>query len=349
MPAAAPEKQPINVYLFYGEDTYSSAQKLELWRKRFEEKYGGETNIEILDGKTLNPAEFDTNINAMPFLAEKKLIIIKNFLAETKSKAKADDKPKPKSSAKAEAQRKVAETIEETPDFCLVIFHETEMPDRRSVLFQKINKVGKAEEFQPLSPNEISKWIISKSIKDNFKISLNTSLYLSTYLSQNLWLIENELNKLSTYANGKEITREMIDSFVLPTLSSSIFKLTDNIAVKNLKESLRIFNILIESGEDPIMIFFMIVRHFRILIQVQEMVEKRETQATMIKRLKQHPFVVQTMSRQAKNFSTEKIEQIYKKLLEIDRKVKTGIIKSYAGNTSEFELAIEKLMIDCCK
>lgn len=327
------QKTAKNVYLFYGEDTYSSLQKLNFWQSEFTKKYGGETNIEILEGKILNPVEFDTNIGAFPFLSEKKLIIIKNFLAE----------------GKAEAQKKVAESIEKTPDFTFVIFYETEMPDKRTSLFQKINKTGTAEEFLPPSPGEVTRLIMDRAKKNSIKISPATALYLATYCSLNLWLVFTELEKLATYANNREITREMIDKIVSPTISSSIFKLTDTIATKNMKESLRVFRILIDSGEEVGMIFFMIVRHFRILIQIKEMLEKNESQGTMIRRLKQHPFVIQTMSKQAKNFTTARIENIYEKLLEIDKNVKTGITKSYAGNTSEFQLAIERLIINCCK
>jgi len=190
---------------------------------------------------------------------------------------------------------------------------------------------------------------MERAKKENIKISSAVALYLSTYCSLNLWLVFTELEKLATYANGQEITTKMIDEIVSPTLSSSIFKLTDAIAAKNMKESLRIFRILIDSGEDITRIFFMIVRHFRILIQIKEMLDKNEIQSTMIKKLKQHPFVIQTASKQAKNFTVDQIENIYKTLLEIDRRVKTGIIKISTGNTSEFELAIEKLIIDCCK
>lgn len=80
--------QKKNIYLFYGENTYGSLQKLRTWQEQFTQKYGGETNIEIIEGKKIDPAEFDTNLQTMPFLAEKKLIIIKDFLAENKPRAK---------------------------------------------------------------------------------------------------------------------------------------------------------------------------------------------------------------------------------------------------------------------
>ena len=93
----------------------------------------------------------------------------------------------------------------------------------------------------------------------------------------------------------------------------------------------------------------MIVRHFRILIQVHEMAGKNENQHSITQKLKQHPFVIQKTLQQSRNFTSEQLEEIYEKLLEIDVKFKTGIIKTYQQDDSEYKLAMEKLIIECCR
>ena len=76
-----------SIYLFYGEDSYSISKKIRFWTDQFEKKHGGDTNIETIEGSQLKPKEFGTNLQAMPFLAEKRLVIAKDFL----STAKTDD------------------------------------------------------------------------------------------------------------------------------------------------------------------------------------------------------------------------------------------------------------------
>jgi DNA polymerase III delta subunit len=73
-----------NIFLFYGEDTYSSNKKVNLWRDQFIKKYGDESNIEVIEGKKINIPQFETNISSMPFLCEKILIIVKKFLSTAK-------------------------------------------------------------------------------------------------------------------------------------------------------------------------------------------------------------------------------------------------------------------------
>lgn len=319
-----------NLFLFFGEDRYSMSEKLKLWQTEFIRKHG-DTNLETIDGKDLNTAEFNTNIESLPFLAEKRLIIIKDFLAKGSS----------------DNQKKVAEALENATDTCILIFIENEAPDRRTSLFQKISKIGKLVEFPELSPIKVTNWILEQATTRNIKISRLTATYLTEYCGNDLWTINNELEKLKQFSNGADITNQMIEELCIPSISSSIFKLTDSIAAKNHKEALKILKILVDSDEELTKIFFMIVRHFRLLIQICEMLNKNETPITIARHLQQKPFVIQTLSRQCKNFTLESLAKIYGKLLQIDTDFKTGVIKTFRGDDKEFQLAIEKFIIDC--
>lgn len=326
------EQTQKTVFLFYGADRYSLNQKLKFWQESFVKKYG-DNSLEIIDSNKFDPNEFATNLEALPFLSEKRMVIIKDFL----------------DNGNETEQKKIIKAIGNTPDFCLVIFHENEIPKKTNPLYKKIAKIGHLEEFKALSPNEITKWITDKAKTDNIKISFAAANYLSQQCGPELWTISNELEKLQLYADGKEISKDMIDELCVASLTSSVFKLTDEVAQKNIKASLKTFTILKNSGEDLIKIFFMLTRHFRIMTQVHEMIMKGERAPEITKRLKQHPFVIQKTSQQARNFTQEKFIKIYEEMLEIDTKIKTGIIKSYKGDNRELELAIEKFLINCCK
>jgi len=322
----------MNIFLLHGEDSYSSNQKLQYWKKGFIKKYGEDANIEIFEGKTLNPGIFESNIETLPFLCDKRLIIVKNIFKKGKDTT----------------LKKIAEIIDKTPDFCILIFIENGNADKRLGLYKKIKKIGKTEEFKELSSIQINQWINKKAKEEEIKISPITTSYLSQEAGLNLWKIANELEKLKIYANGKEITKEMIDNIVSPSLSASIFKLTDSIAEKKPKIAIKTLETLKESGEDLFRTFFMIVRHFRILIQVHDLLSKNENPLSIAKKLKQAPFVISKTSKQARNFSSEDLKNIYKKLLEIDIATKTGKIKAYQKDSNEFQLEIEKLILKNC-
>lgn len=321
-----------NIFLFHGIDSYSVRQKIKLWQQEFIKKYG-EEGVEILDKTNFNLNNFITNIEAVPFLSEKKLIIIKEFI----------------STAKKEELEKIAKNLEKTPDFCVIVFQETGGVDKRLGIYKKIGKLGKIEEFTEKSPQEAMQWVLNKAKKHQLTISVPTANYLVNHCGNELWTLSNELEKLRLYANGQEITSTMIDTITIPSLSASIFKLTDKIAEKNSRQALQILKTLQESGEEVTKVFFMIVRHFRILIQIHDMLQKNEPRISIGKRLKQPPFVIQKSSIQSQNFDSQKLEKIYQNLLEIDHDFKTGKIRIIKEDNRAYCLAIEKLIINCCQ
>ena len=93
------------------------------------------------------------------------------------------------------------------------------------------------------------------------------------------------------------------------------------------------------------MIFYMIVRHFRILIQAQFLTSKGSSPDLIARTIKQHPYVAMTAAKQSKNFTQDKLKKIYSHLLEIDKNFKTGKIKTSVDDSRELLLAIEQFII----
>lgn len=322
------------VYLFFGEDTYSAHKKMTFWRKEFEKKHGGDMNVETLEGKQLLANDFRSNVQSAPFLADKRLIIVKDFL----SKGNKDE------------QKKVAEILEgDIPDFCVIVFIEYGSPDKRSSLYKKINKVGHPEEFKALLGPELMRWIQKRSQEIGLNIPPQIADYIGQQAGSDLWNLSNELEKLKTYSQGDPITKEAIDNLVHPNLTTSIFKLTDYLAHRNAKGSLKTLDILLESGEDMIKIIFMIVRHFRILIQVKDLMDRGSSKSDIIGKIKEHPYTISTAMQQSPNFSFDTLSDIYNSLLQIDIGMKTGKIKMLADDKKEMLLALEKFVLEVCQ
>lgn len=325
----AQEKKTI--YLFFGGDSFSSNQKVNQWRQEFEKKYG-DINIEILQGHTLCANDLEIAIGTTPFLGEKRLVIVYDFLA----KGNTDE------------QKKAADILEKNPDTCICVFIENGQPDQRTTLFKRINKLGSIKEFGHLAEQEITAWIAKKALEKNIKISTKSSAHLSSLTGPNLWTLENELEKLSMYCKGREIMEADIDELVKPTFTSTIFKLTDYLSAKNRKKSLETLNILRDSGEELLMILFMIARHFRILILMCDLVKKGLSKNEIINQTKEHPYVVQIAMNQCRNFDIETLKKIYRNLHELDIAVKTGKIGSSGDSKRELSLAVEKFIVELC-
>ncbi len=321
-----------NLFLFHGDNTYALQEKLNLWKKEFRKKYD-DYNLETIEANELDLRSFIPNVLSTPLFADKRLIILKNFLA----------------SKKEEDKKTLAEKLDQIPETTVLVFQEETAPDKRLTLFKTLKKLATVEEFPVGDDNKTTSWLIQKAQKENLQISYSTAKYMLNMCGNNPWQLAQELNKLKSYIGDRELTPDDIDKLCTPSLSASIFQLTDQLSRKNLKSSLHSFKLLNDSGEDLGRTFFMLIRNFRIIIQVKDLVERGCSEKEIAGKLKQHPFVIQKGVQQSRNFTMQKLKEIYQDLLTLDTKVKTGIIKNQESDNKAYQLAIETFIIDCCK
>lgn len=127
----------------------------------------------------------------------------------------------------------------------------------------------------------------------------------------NIFLWEKkELNKSSLIPFKEAI----IKNYKLPAL---LFNFLDSIGPGQGKTLIPLFHKCLENTETE-MIFFMIVRQFRILLSITETSEM----ISEIKRMA--PWQTSRLQRQAKLFKKEKLKKLYFRLFEIETAFKTG-------------------------
>ena len=93
------------------------------------------------------------------------------------------------------------------------------------------------------------------------------------------------------------------------------------------------------------MVFHMLIRQFRLIILIKELQNQGLPNAQIASQLKQHPFIISTISKQTVLYKPEELEKIYDKLLEIEITFKTGKISVTVDDKREFILALEKLVV----
>lgn len=277
-----------------------------------------------------NAYDIITECETAPFLSEKRLIIVKNFFQ----------------TAKPEQQKIITEKIAKgISDSTILVLFEDQPLDKRTSVYKKLVKTCALEEFNTLENYDLIQWIITKAKDIGTSLNHELASYLAELAGDNLWNLENEINKLALYRQKGNITKQDIDLLTTPASHDIIFKLTDLIGQKRTREALEMLEKMTKKGEDIKFIYHMIVRQFRIIIQIANLLEKNKPLPEIIKLLKLHPFVVSNTAKQAKKFPKSALTKIYQSLLDIDIADKTGKIKTTTSNTKEFLLEVEKFII----
>jgi len=319
--------QESNVFLLHGENTFASIEKLNAWQLGFKKKYGEEGTIENYEAKDINLKNLFNDIRSLPFLCEKKMFIIKNAF-----QAKLD----------------LSEEIQKIPDFTILIFHEDKNADKRSKFYKALNKYANVTEFEQFDKLQSINWLQKFAEKQNIKISRTSLDFLVEHGGTNMWKLKNEIQKLSLLNPNQEISKEDIQKNTKESLQTSIFGFLDNLSQKNIKSTILSFQKLLNSDEEINMIFHMIVRQIRLLIQIKELTNEKFGEKQIISKLKLHPFVVKKTISQSKYFNLKDLIKIFQNLLKIEIQLKTGQIKISTREHSQLGLAIEKLLIEIC-
>lgn len=305
------------IQFLYGENIYFIEVELKKLERDFAVLDSAGMNLSKLNGSELTYNTFCQQVDAMPFLAEKRLIIIKNFLLE------GDTEVKDKIVKKLEVLLKNEDTSRD------IVFVELGAPDKRSKLFKLLSKIPGAKEYGEIKGYLLHDWIKKRVEENGLEIERSAANELEIALGSNLPAISNELDKVSMYVKSqgcKKITSKDVKMFATYEVSTDIFVLVENIARKNERSALAILDQFLQQGENEQKIMAMIIYQFRTLVIIKELLEKGLDKNQIAKQTGLHPFVITKSWPMVQNYSFGDLKEIYDLLAKYDHESKIGEI-----------------------
>jgi DNA polymerase-3 subunit delta len=298
------------ILLIHGEENFLSQKKLNQIEQRFL-KEGDANNIEKLDDKNFEIANLEKIITTVPFFGNQRLIILKDII-EKKYQEKE--------------LKKISDLLKNVPETTIIVFYNSDKVDHRDKLFKIISeKADKNWLFKKFETKEIYTWA-NKKIKDiNSSISKDALDQLILWTDNDLWLLNEEIEKITTFKGTKQVTIEDVNSMSTAKIDANIFNFIDSISQKNKKTTIINLEKLFKKGEDPIYLMGMIVYQIRNLLIIKELSQRGMSCSDISKKTRKHPFVVKKTLAQAENFSFKKIENVYQKLFETEIALKRGL------------------------
>lgn len=318
------EKTRAMLYFYYGEDTYSLKKKIKDIVDAFVKIEGSDFNVSTLFGNKISVQEFEKNVFTAPFLGSKRLIILKNILLECTD---------------LDIKKAISSNLDKTPRTSIVIFVDEGKPDKRESLFKNLTKWATTKSYDQPSDLDIKRFIEATVSENKFKIASAASFQLGLYCGRDYWRIENELLKLISYSKYQKrdaIVEADVTQLVDPINNFMIFDLTDALADRNVKKAIKIYYSMLKGGEDEIKVFNMIIYHIRNMILANSVSENSEYEIAKMTSL--HPYVVKKIMISLRKFDESKLHQLYKKLSEVDWKIKTGFL--------DIGTALDLLLVD---
>jgi DNA polymerase-3 subunit delta len=337
-----------NLFLFTGPETFLIHEQINAWKKAFIEKHGGDMNLITINGADTEVGDIISQLETAPFLGDKRLIFIEGLPEAPKTRNA--DKVTKKDEARDEQLKKLAEYLPKIPESSVVIFVQSN-PDKRKSLYKKIVQASEVKEFSQLTGGALNSWVQNQVKVRGGNIDPSTAEYLISLTGPDLWRLNQEIQKICSFTGVEPINRSIIDKLVIPTIEANVFHLTDALGAKDHYKAIQNLHRSIQAGENLRQTFYMIVRQFRLFLQIGGYLSNYPSTnpASVASSLKIHPFVARNTMGQLKRFSIEEIKAAYEKLLKIDVALKTSGIRITVDDQDELAMAIERFIVGFCR
>lgn len=303
------------LYLLYGSEDFliNETKKYMIDAALTEEEREFNLSIYDLEETTVESAVEDCQ--TIPFLCERKVVIMHNpyFLTAEKGKEKVDHNVK------------VFEEyiMNPVPSTILILIAPYKKLDERKKITKYLLKNAVVLEAK-FSEKDTKDWIRQRITENGFEITPNAVELLYQFTGQNLTILNHELEKIFLYSDGKIIDEEMIQLLVPKSLENNIFVLVDKFVHQQLDQTLEIYHDLLKQNEEPIKILAVIASQIRFIAQVKSLIKQGYGEQKVARILRSHPYRVKLAISQANRFDEEKFLAMIDELADIDYQMKTG-------------------------
>lgn len=321
-----------HIYLFFGEDTFSIAEKALLWKDEFRKKYGPHTSIAV-DLESLAEEESKQNLNrllvASTLFSSTKLIVLKNAFSKNCKKLVLEA---------------LSEILPAVPANHFVVV-TAQSVDARTVLSKRLKELekegrAKAEEFTIPKGPALRTWIEQRLKKSGARADARTlSLIQARFQPEfapsyqqgaptTLWQIHQELLKLAAYAGKRPIGPNDVALLIPLRNDAHLFELVSALlSGSEEKARLLVKGILDEEGGDlkPAVLGMtaQLTGQFRDLLRVRLLKDSGVGDGEIASELGWKPNRVWVVGKKVERLSAPALARVYTNLIQQDWKLKS--------------------------
>ncbi len=225
------------VYVLYGEESYLVEQYTRLIAKQAVGDPDDAFNMHRFDGQAVTPEQLDQAVEALPLMAERTCVTVRDM------------------DLAAHADR-LAEMLRQMPDTCVLVFWQmTVQPDKKkgwSTFLAEAEKVGCVVNFARKTAADVVKLLVGGAKRRGCVLSAEDARLMVEQVGNDLNLLLCELDKLVAIADGRAITREMIERMGTKNLEARVFDLSKAIFAGRAKQAYELLHQLFVQREEPV-------------------------------------------------------------------------------------------------
>ncbi|HCV42095.1 MAG TPA: DNA polymerase III subunit delta [Bacteroidetes bacterium] len=289
-------------YLFHGEEGFLAEEATDLIIRTALSAEQQGFNLDVLYGSDADARDIISHASSFPMVAERRVVVVREV-----------DKLVNKELLSSYLEQPSAST-------CLIL-HSTK-PDFRKKPYATAKRTATVIRFEPIRDNQITGWINARVKQQGRQIDLEAAKILAAYAGTSLREIQNELDKLYSFAGEKTtISSDDIRAVVGVSRDFNIFELQNAIGAKNLSRSTEILSRMLDGGESPVFIIVMLTRFFTTLWKLSDF--RRRGTTDLAGAVGVNPHFIKDYVAALGNFPASELEHSFEVLATADEQLKS--------------------------
>ncbi len=304
---AIDQKEFPNLLFLYGEETYLLEKSLRQLQGAVLSEVDQDFNFDSFSGRDVRADTIIDQARTFPVFASRRLILIKD--AQHMSGDSLDGL--------------VPYLKDPSPETVLVFVGDK--IDGRRKFYQEFKKYGVLVEFKKLYDNQVPVFIHEQARHDGRSFTEDALALFCRRVGSNLQEIHGELAKLFAYLGDRTLVDVAdVAAIVSDTRVDSVFEFTDALGTRRAQDAHRLLVRILEEGSAPLLVLSMIVRHFRQLWKIHELVGLKTPERDIPRHIKINPYFLKGLLNQAGRFSHEQYRNLFERFLEADLALKSS-------------------------
>ena len=318
------------IYLVFGEQ--------ELMINRLVEKLAKETlgeidefNLVTFDAYKYPLYEIVNDASTLPFMSDKKVVVVKNSYFLTGENPKVDFE---------QSFNELEEYLNNQNDGVTVIFSVVSAKlDERKSLVKKIKEKAKIYALDNVNKKDLPRVVRQMFDKRGMSITNDALTEFINRCGEDMYLINNEIEKLSCYKN--DLDTKDINLMTPKKLEDNVFDMIDAIFNKKEDKVFKIYYDLKVNNSEPITLISLIASQVRFMYQVMVLKDKGYSESNIANELSCHPYRVKVALEKVYRLNKIDLTMLLEDLSSLDINIKSGEIDRFVG----FEL----FLLNACK
>ncbi len=301
-------------FFFYGPNQYALRQQLAKMVAAYRVKAGSDFGLERVDGAVVRVQELTGVLQAAPFLATSRLVIVEGLAA---------NKP---------VVEKLAGVLASVPTTTVAVFVEREV-DLRTVAFKTLSKTDKVVKFEAVTGAKLLSWVRAEAVWLGGEMEGAAARELVELAGEDQWRLSEEVAKLVNYRST--VTIEAVRELVTASVERSIFELVEAMTTGKAGVALGAYRALLAQRESELYVLTMIAWQLRNLLWAKT-APAGMSPAELAGVAGMSPYVAGKMLAAQGDLSEAVLVRAYRAVGECEYDIKTGRAKA--------EVAVERLI-----